>query len=310
MTGYILRRTGFMLATLLIVAFLAFAATRMTPGDPIRLMTGDRNVPPEVVEAWRARYGLDQPIPVQFGYYIRNLVRGDLGLSYQYLGTPVARLVLPATVVTLQWQVIALLVATITAVLLGVVAAAHHNTIVDNGAMFFALIGISLPDFVLATFLVIIFSLHFDLLPVAGFGTAAHLVLPVATLAVRPCALLSRMVRASMLDVIREDYVRTARAKGVAEWQVLRRHALQNALLPVLTVIGVLIGRILSGAFIVETIFNIPGIGRVGVIAVLQRDYPVVLAATLILAAAFIIVTLIVDVLYAVIDPRIRYGSG
>jgi peptide/nickel transport system permease protein len=309
MTGYILRRTLFIVGTLFAVAFLAFTATRLTPGDPIRLMTGDRNVPPEVIEAWRERYGLDRPIPIQFLFYARNVLRGDLGMSYQYLGTPVVDLVGPATRVTLQWEVVALILAIVVAVFLGVTAAARHNSAIDNGAMFFALIGISLPDFVLATLLVIVFSLQFEWLPVAGIGTPAHYVLPVITLAVRPCALLSRMVRASMLDVIREDYVRTARAKGVSERRVLHRHALGNALLPVLTVIGVLVGRILSGAFIVETIFNIPGIGRVGVTAVLQRDYPVVLAATLILAAAFIVVTLVIDVLYAVIDPRIRYGN-
>ena len=310
MAGYLLRRSLFVLATLLAVAFLAFAATRLTPGDPVRLMAGDRNVAPEVIEAWRVRYGLDRPIPVQFVYYLGNVLRGDFGTSYQYIGTPVIDLVGPAALLTLQWEVVALLLAIVVALLLGVMAAARHNTVFDNGAMFLALIGISLPDFVLATLLVIVFSLQFDWLPVAGAGTPAHFVLPIITLAVRPCALLSRMVRASMLDVIREDYVRTARAKGVGEWHVLHRHALGNALLPVLTVVGILIGRVLSGAFIVETIFNIPGIGRVGVTAVLQRDYPVVLAATLILAAAFILTTLIVDVLYAVVDPRIRYGGS
>ncbi len=309
MTNYFLRRLFFIVLSLFAAGFLAFVATRLTPGDPIRLMAGDRNVPPEVIASWQQRYGLDKPIPVQFYYYVRNALRGDFGTSYQFIGTPVLDLVLPATLITIKWESVALLLAIVAALFLGVIAAARHNTAVDNGAMLGALVGISLPDFVLATFLMIVFSLKLGWLPVAGHDTNAHFVLPVITLAVRPCAVLSRMVRASMLDVINEDYVRTARAKGVSERVLLSKHALSNALLPVLTVIGVQIGRILSGSFIVETIFNIPGIGRVGVTAVIQRDYPVVLAATLVLAAAFLLVTFVVDLLYAVIDPRIRYGG-
>jgi peptide/nickel transport system permease protein len=309
MANYVTRRILFMIASLLAAAFFAFTASRLAPGDPLRLMTGDQNIAPEVVEGWRERYGLDKPIPVQFFFYVRNALQGDFGTSYQYIGKPVMELVGPAARITLQWELIGLAVAIAAAVALGVIAAAKHNSVADNGAMLFALVGISLPDFVLATFLVILFALRLDWLPVAGFGTAAHYVLPVLTLAVRPCAVLSRMVRASMLDVIGEDYVRTARAKGLRNQRVLVRHALGNALLPVLTVIGVQIGRILSGSFIVETIFNIPGLGRVGVTAVLVRDYPVILAATLVLAAAFLVTTLIVDLLYAVIDPRIRLGD-
>lgn len=309
MTNYIVKRLLFILLSLVAAGFLAFVATRLTPGDPIRMMAGDRNISPEVIASWQQRYGLDKPIPVQFYYYVRNALRGDLGTSYQFIGTPVLDLVLPATIITIKWEAVALLLAILAALILGVLAAARHNTAVDHGAMFGALLGISLPDFVLATVLVIIFSLKLDWLPVAGYETSAHFVLPILTLAVRPCAVLSRMVRASMLDVINEDYVRTARAKGVNERVMLGKHALSNAMLPVLTVIGVQIGRILSGSFIVETIFNIPGIGRVGVTAVIQRDYPVVLAATLVLAAAFLLVTFVVDLLYAVIDPRIRYGG-
>lgn len=309
MTNYIVRRLFFIVLSLFAAGFLAFVATRLTPGDPIRLMAGDRDISPEVIALWKQRYGLDKPIPVQFYYYVRNALRGDFGTSYQFIGTPVVDLVLPATVITIKWESVALLLAIVVALLLGVVAAARHNSAIDNGAMFGALVGISLPDFVLATILMIVFSLNLGWLPVAGYDSAAHFVLPIVTLAVRPCAVLSRMVRASMLDVINADYVRTARAKGLSERILLGKHALSNAMLPVLTVIGVQIGRILSGSFIVETIFNIPGIGRVGVTAVIQRDYPVVLAATLVLAAAFLLVTFVVDLLYAVIDPRIRYSG-
>ena len=306
MTRFLIQRTLLILLSLFVATFLAFAASRLTPGDPIRLMAGDRNIAPEVVESWRARYGLDQPIPLQYLYYVSNLLQGDMGTSYQYIGTPVSDLIIPAALMTFRWELFALVAAIVIAICLGVVAAVWQNTPIDTGAMMLALVGISLPDFVLATFLVVVFSLRLNWLPVAGYETAAHFILPAITLAVRPCALISRMMRASMLEVIHQDYVRTARAKGLSSFAVISRHALRNALLPVLTVIGVQVGRILSGAFIVETIFNIPGIGRVGVTAVLQRDYPVILGATLVRATAFLVTTLFVDILYALVDPRIR----
>lgn len=306
MARFLVQRIFLIVVSLFIATFLAFTASRLTPGDPIRLMAGDRNIPPEVIDAWRVRYGLDQPIPLQYLYYVANLLQGDMGTSYQYIGTPVIDLIAPAALMTFRWELTALAAAVAVAIVLGVVAAVWQNTPIDTGAMLLALVGVSLPDFVLATFLVVIFSLELNWLPVAGYETAAHFVLPALTLAVRPCALISRMMRASMLEVIHQDYVRTARAKGLGGVAVIGNHALRNALLPVLTVIGIQVGRILSGAFVVETIFNIPGIGRVGVTAVLQRDYPVILGATLVLAAAFLITTLIVDILYALVDPRIR----
>lgn len=309
MTRYIIKRIAFIIFSLLGATFLAFTASRLAPGDPVRLMAGDQNVPQEVIAAWQARYGLDQPIPIQYIYYVRNVLQGDFGTSYQYIGMPVMDLIGPAVLVTLQWESAALVVAIAIAVVLGVVAAVRHNTWVDTTAMFIAVVGISLPDFVLATFLVVIFSLRLGWLPVAGYETPAHFILPAITLAVRPCALISRMVRAAMLDVINQDYIRTARSKGLNERTVVLRHGLSNALLPVLTVVGVVIGRILAGSFIVETIFNIPGIGRVGVTAVLQRDYPVILGATIVLATAFLVTTLIIDLLYGVLDPRVRIAD-
>jgi ABC-type dipeptide/oligopeptide/nickel transport system permease component len=309
MTRYIIKRIMFIIFSLLGATFLAFTASRLAPGDPVRLMAGDQNVPQEVIAAWQARYGLDQPIPIQYIYYVRNVLQGDFGTSYQYIGMPVMDLIGPAVLVTLQWESAALVAAIAIAVVLGVVAAVRHNTWVDTTAMFIAVVGISLPDFVLATFLVVIFSLRLGWLPVAGYETPAHFILPAITLAVRPCALISRMVRAAMLDVINQDYIRTARSKGLNERTVVLRHGLSNALLPVLTVVGVVIGRILAGSFIVETIFNIPGIGRVGVTAVLQRDYPVILGATIVLATAFLVTTLIIDLLYGVLDPRVRIAD-
>lgn len=306
MTQYFARRLIFMMFSLFGATFLAFTASRLAPGDPLRMMAGEQNVSSEVIATWEARYGLDKPIPVQYFYYVRNVFEGDLGTSYQYIGMPVTDLIGPAIMVTLRWEAAALFFAIIIAIALGTIAALKQNTWIDTAAMTVALVGISLPDFALATFLIVGFSLQLGWLPVAGFETPAHFILPALTLAVRPCALLSRMVRASMLDVIHQDYMTTARAKGLSERAVILRHGLRNALLPILTVVGILIGRILSGSFIVETIFNIPGIGRVGVTAVLQRDYPVILGATLTLATAFLLTTLVVDMLYGVLDPRIR----
>ena len=309
MTRFLIKRLVFMLFSLLGATFLAFTASRLAPGDPLRLMVGDQNLPPEVITAWEVRYGLDKPIPVQYFFYVANALQGDLGTSYHYIGTPVTDIIGPAILVTLRWEVVALFGAIVIAVVLGTVSAIKHNTWIDTTAMSVALVGVSLPDFALATFLIVGFSLKLNWFPVAGYETPAHYVLPAITLAARPCALLSRLVRASMLDVINQDYMVTARAKGLREATVIVRHGLRNALLPVLTVVGIQIGRILSGSFIVETIFNIPGIGRVGVTAVLQRDYPIILGATLTLAVAFLVTTLAVDILYGVLDPRIRVAD-
>ena len=309
MSRYFLQRLVFIVFSLLGVTFLAFMAARLAPGDPLRLMVGDQNLPPEVIANWEARYGLDRPVLVQFFYYIANALRGDLGTSYHYIGTPVTELLGPAIMVTLRWESVALIFAIALALVLGTISALRHNTWVDTSAMTFALVGVSLPDFALATFLIVLFALRLDWLPVAGSDTPMHYILPAITLAARPCALLSRMVRASMLDVLSQDYITTARSKGLRERNIIVRHGLRNAMFPVLTVIGILIGRILSGAFIVETIFNIPGIGRLGVTAVLQRDYPVILGSTLSLAFAFLISTFVVDLLYGLLDPRIRVSD-
>lgn len=306
MSNYLLQRLLFTALSLLGATFIAFTVSRLLPGDPLRLMVSDQDISSEVVEAWKARYGLDQPILTQYLLFLRNAFEGDFGTSYHYIGMPVMDLVSPAIVVTLRWQVVTLVLAVIVALILGCIAALKHNTWVDTSTMFVALLGISIPDFALATLLIVVFSLQLGWLPVAGYETPAHFVLPAIILGAGPCAFLSRMVRASMLESIHQDYVTVAKSKGLPQRLIITRHVLRNALLPVVTVIGVMVGRILSGAFVIETIFNIPGIGRVGVTAVLQRDYPVILGVTLILATAFLVTNFFVDVLYGVLDPRIR----
>ena len=309
MTRYFLQRTLFIIFSLIGATFLAFTASRLAPGDPIRLMAGEQNISQEVLTAWEERYGLDKPIPIQYYYYVKNALRGDLGTSYHYIGTPVIDILGPAVMITLRWEVFALLFSMLISVFLGTIAALNHNTWIDTVTMAVALIGISLPSFALATFLIVGLALKLDWLPVAGYETPLHYILPVITLAVHPCAVLSRMVRASMLDVIHQDYMTTARSKGLQERLIIIRHGFKNAFLPLLTIAGIQIGRILGGSFIIETIYNIPGIGRIGVTAVLQRDYPVILGTTLVLAITFLITTFIVDLLYGVLDPRIRIAD-
>ena len=309
MTRYFLQRTLFIIFSLIGATFLAFTASRLAPGDPIRLMAGEQNISQEVLTAWEERYGLDKPIPIQYYYYVKNALQGDLGTSYHYIGTPVIDILGPAVMITLRWEAFALLFSMLISVFLGTIAALNHNTWIDTVTMAVALIGISLPSFALATFLIVGLALKLDWLPVAGYETPLHYILPVITLAVHPCAVLSRMVRASMLDVIHQDYMTTARSKGLKERLIIIRHGFKNAFLPLLTIAGIQIGRILGGSFIIETIYNIPGIGRIGVTAVLQRDYPVILGTTLVLAITFLITTFIVDLLYGVLDPRIRIAD-
>jgi ABC-type dipeptide/oligopeptide/nickel transport system permease component len=285
---------------------VAFMAMQLAPGDPIELMAGERNIDPQVVELWRQRYGLDKPVLVQYLLFLKNAIQGDLGTSYFYIGKPVTELLFEAVPVTLKWEALGLFLAIVGAVPLGIIAALKQNTWIDNVTMLFALVGISLPSFALATFLIVGISLKLGWLPVAGLDTPRHYILPAVTMAVGPMALLARMIRSSMLETIRQDYVVTARSKGLGEYAVIVRHALRNALLPAVTIVGIVIGRIFSGTFLIETIYNIPGLGRVGVTAVLQRDYPVILGATLLLSFAFLLATFFTDVLYGYLDPRIR----
>jgi ABC-type dipeptide/oligopeptide/nickel transport system permease component len=307
MSWYLLRRLAATVASLISAALIAFVASRLTPGDPIRLMVGDQNVAPEVVRQLQRQYGLDRPLAVQCLYFLRNALRGDFGTSYYYVGKPVLQVIAPGLAVTLKWQTLALALAVVGALAMGLASAARHNSWLDHGIMLFALAGISLPSFVLATILMVVFSVRLGLLPVAGLASPAHYLLPCLTMAAQPCALLTRLLRASMLEVIHQDYMMTARAKGLREAMVVIRHGLKNALLPTFTVLGIMVGRILAGAFLIETVFSIPGLGRIGVQAVVHRDYPVILAITVLLSTAFLVVTLVVDALYGLLDPRIRY---
>ncbi len=306
MSAYILRRLVLAVPTLVGVTLVVFALIRLVPGDPARLVLG-LQASEEEVQRLRVQLGLDQPLPVQYARFLARLLQGDLGRSV-VTGEPVLREIgarLPATV---QLAVASTVVATLAGVAAGVVSATRQSSWWDYTVMTVALFGISLPVFWLGLMLMLLFSVHLRWLPAGGYGTPAHLVLPTVTLAAFSVAIIARMTRSSLLEVLHQDYVRTAWAKGLSSRAVVLRHALKNALIPVVTVIGLQFGGLLGGAILTETVFAWPGMGRLLVGAIVARDYPVVQGTVLVFAALFTLVNLAVDVLYAYVDPRIHYG--
>ncbi len=306
MSAYILRRLVLAVPTLVGVTLVVFALIRLVPGDPARLVLG-LQASEEEVQRLRVQLGLDQPLPVQYARFLARLLQGDLGRSV-VTGEPVLREIgarLPATV---QLAVASTVVATLAGVAAGVVSATRQSSWWDYAVMTVALFGISLPVFWLGLMLMLLFSVHLRWLPAGGYGTPAHLVLPTVTLAAFSVAIIARMTRSSLLEVLHQDYVRTAWAKGLSSRAVVLRHALKNALIPVVTVIGLQFGGLLGGAILTETVFAWPGMGRLLVGAIVARDYPVVQGTVLVFAALFTLVNLAVDVLYAYVDPRIHYG--
>ena len=305
MGRYLLRRVLLLIPVWLAVYTLTFALMQATPGGP---WDREKPVPREVREALDRKYGLDRPVWQQYLDYLAGVVtRFDFGPSYTSRGRTVNDIIADFFPVSLTLGLLAMAVGTVLGVSLGVVSALRHNTWVDYLAMTFAIGGVSVPAFVVGPLLVIVFALGLGWLPTQGWGRPEQAVLPVLTLALLPAALLARYTRAAMLEVLCADYVRTARAKGLPERLVLLRHALRNALIPVVTVAGVLLGTVITGSFYVEFVFNVPGLGRYFVTAVTNRDYPVLMGVTLLFATAVAVMNLVVDILYAYLDPRIRY---
>jgi peptide/nickel transport system permease protein/oligopeptide transport system permease protein len=305
MTAYLLRRILIALPTLLGVVVLVFLMVRLAPGDPAVLLAGEFATP-ETLEAIRARYGLDRSLPEQFLIYLEALLRGDLGESARSR-RPVLEELKTYFPNTLELASAAILVAVLTGIPLGVLAALRPGSGLDLSVMVLALLGVSMPVFWFGLLAILIFSVGLGWFPVAGKGTLAHLVLPAITLGINATALLARMTRGTLLEVLSQDYLRPARAKGLAERVVIFKHALRNALIPVVTVVGLEFGTLLSGAVITETIFAWPGLGQLLVGSILARDYPVVQGAVLLVAITFVLINLLVDLLYATIDPRVRY---
>jgi peptide/nickel transport system permease protein len=305
MTAYLLRRILIALPTLLGVVVLVFLMVRLAPGDPAVLLAGEFATP-ETLEAIRARYGLDRGLPEQFLIYLEALLRGDLGESARSR-RPVLEELKTYFPNTLELASAAILVAVLTGIPLGILAALRPGSSLDLSVMVLALLGVSMPVFWFGLLAILIFSVGLGWFPVAGKGTLAHLILPAITLGINATALLARMTRGTLLEVLSQDYIRTARAKGLAERVVIFKHALRNALIPVVTVVGLEFGTLLSGAVITETIFAWPGLGQLLVGSILARDYPVVQGAVMLVAITFVLINLLVDLLYATIDPRVRY---
>lgn len=307
MEVYVLKRLGEAAFTLFVIATMTFLLLRFLPGGPF---DSDKALPPEVMANIEAKYGLDDPLHVQYAKYMVKLVQGDFGESYKYIGRSVADIIGDAYPVSFKLGLWALLLSFCIGIPLGVLAANKHNTWIDSVAMIVAMSGVAVPSFLVAPILIIIFCFQLDWFPPALWDGPEYFVLPVIVLGVRPAAYIARLTRASVLEVIQADFVRTARAKGVKNTSVLFKHVLKNSLIPVLTYSGPLVAGVLSGTFIVETIFAVPGMGRHFVQSVTNRDYPLVLALTLLFGTTLVIANLIVDILYGVVDPRIRVKGG
>lgn len=315
MITYALQRIAVAIPVLLGICFITFALVTFAPGDAISLMLGSETVNTANVERLRTELGLDLPWYTQFKNYMFNLVQGDLGNSI-VSRQPVARQIWQRFPNTLLLTASSMLVALLIAIPAGVISAARQNRVEDYGTMLFAMLGVAMPSFWLGLILIIFFGLELRWLPIRGMGSlsaglwdfVSHLILPAITLGTSLAALLTRLTRNAMLDVLAQDYVRTAQAKGARPPRVLIKHALRNAILPVATTAGMQFGGLLGGAIIVETIFSWPGLGLLSINAIRQRDLPVVQGSVLVFAVAFMVVTLLVDLLYAVINPRIRYG--
>ncbi len=311
MTLYVLRRLLALVPTLLGISFVAFVLAGLAPGDPAQLIL-DRQLdepPTELqLQQFRAANGLDDPFMVQYGRFAVGLLRGELGTSFRS-GKPVLGELAARVPATLQITLPAFALAVTFAVTVGVLSAVRRNSWVDHGSRLAALVSDSVPTFVLAYLLIILLAVQAGLLPVAGRGSWQHLVLPILTLALGTTASLMRVTRASLLEVLREEYVRTARAKGLPSWSVVLRHALRNALLPVVTIAGIVLAGLATGTVIVETIFAWPGVGTFVVEAIFARDYPVIQGFVVFTGTVFVVINLGVDLMQAALDPRIRLDT-
>lgn len=304
MLKYIIKRILWIIPVLLAVAFITFSLMHLVPGGP---WDRDKQLAPQVVENLNHKYGLDKPFVVQFKDFLWNTVHGNLGVSYSYQDRGVTNILLEGLPKTATLGIIAFILAILIGIPLGMVAALKQNSAVDYASVLFSTIFASIPGFVLGILLMIVFSVELHWLPTGGWGGIKQIIMPAFALAAMSAAYIARITRASMLEVMHQDYIRTARAKGLSERVILFRHALRNALIPVTTVAGPELAFLVSGSFIIENLFSIPGIGRLFVQGIFARDYGLVMGAILFYALAVALVNLIVDTLYAVVDPRIRY---
>lgn len=314
MTSFISRRLLLLVPAWLIMSVAVFAMIHLIPGDPTSVLLGT-DPPLGAREQLRERLGLDQPVPTQYLLWLRGLLRGDLGESF-FLGQSVTQALITRLPVTLSLTLVSLIVAMAIGLPTGLLAATRPNTWLDVVLMLVALAGLSIPDFAMGLFLIFFLSVGLSWFPTGGYASIAegvlpwlqHLALPAFSLGFIQASLIARMTRSSMLEVLGFDFIRTARSKGLRERSVMQRHALKNALIPILTVVGTVAASMLGGAFIIETVFNLPGIGNLVVLAVKRRDYLLVQGGVLVIATIVVLVNLLVDVAYALVDPRITYS--
>ena len=307
MTEYVIRRILLVIPVLFGVTLVTFLLMYVVPGDPVLSMVGER-YDQETLESLRAELHLDDPLAIQYLRYIGGVLRGDLGRSF-ITNRPVLESIAEKFPNTLRLAFSAMVVATLIGLVVGIISAVKPYSLWDRLSMTFALAGISVPVFWVGLILILVVAVQFKLLPPSGFGggNIKYLILPAITLGTRSAAFIARMTRANMLEVIHEDYIRTARAKGLREFWVMNKHALRNVLIPIVTVLGMDFGSYLSGSVLTESIFGWPGLGRFTLQAILKRDFPVIQGAVLFMAVIFVTVNLAVDLLYSVLDPRIRY---
>lgn len=313
MLAYLARRLFGLVIVLLLVAGLVFFLTRLAPGDPAAIMLGDQASPADIA-ALRITYGLDKPLPVQFALWLREVASGNFGQSI-FLQRPVLQALAERAEPTFLLAMFSLAIAAAIGLPAGIASAVWRGRIADQVVSGFAMLAANIPSFWLGLILIQIFAVRLGWFPVAGYGPPdaslserlGHLVLPAIVLGVVNSALITRFTRASMLDVLGQDFVRTARAKGLSERKVVLRHAFGNALVPIVTVLGLTLALLIGGAIVTETVFGLPGIGNLVVSAVLRRDYPVIQGALIVVAAIYVLINLAIDLLYALVDPRVRY---
>jgi ABC-type dipeptide/oligopeptide/nickel transport system permease component len=305
MIRYIFKRLAMLIPVLFGVSLVSFSLLQIVPGDPAIMLAGE-DANPDFIEAVRKEYGFDQPVTVQYFRFVSRAVQGDFGVSIRNR-EPVINLLKQRFAFTIQLSFLSILIAAFIGLIAGVISATRQYSIFDNLSMVGALFGISMPIFWLGLLLMLVFSVHLRWLPAGGSGELRHLILPAIALGAASAAVIARMTRASMLEVIRQDYIRTARANGLREWVVIYKHALKNAMIPVITVFGLEFGYMLGGAVLTETVFSLPGIGRLMVEGIFQRDYAVVQGSMLLVAGTFVLVNLLTDIAYALFDPKIRY---
>jgi oligopeptide transport system permease protein len=303
MVSMILKRILLAIPVLWIVASITFMLVRIVPGGPFE---GDKALPPEIVANLKAKYHLDRPVPEQYLFYMQRLMQGDLGLSYKYIGRTVNDILIDAFPVSLQLGSVGLLLAICVGVPLGTIAAVRRGSAADFAAMFLSTAGISVPSFVIGALLIFVFGIWLKILPVALWESGRHMILPAITIAVSPAAYLARLTRASVLEILEKDWVRTARSKGLSSQKTVVKHVLRNALVPIATVLGPLTAILVTGSFVVEYMYAIPGMGRFFITAVGNRDYDLIMGTTLVFAVLLIIANTVVDIVYVILDPRMQ----